>query len=565
MASDPDPIENLDPKCTWTWKSGYQKSCKFYDFENCADPTWPTLCPVRTIRSVSGCVKYWCPDKSYQVEEAQVFSSSTTTEQALVEPQNSYSRHESHEGNGPLNVALAVLGTAFVCAAVGVIGMRVWNKMRLSRRRYISEQFLELGRFFKRVLWLFAPLFVCLLFPLILLIFGFFKAKRAFKSYLVQKRKRTADWSPPKQSPSMQMFSGFHSTEHSSAFRNDPDPTRPTSGTRLYPALSVISGELVDDPPAESLVLPDVPNHEPSFEVRHEWSLRALMSRTVRKFFGVFRPVAAAPAVVEPIGSPPIRFGPSGSAFPLLSDLSENARPSGSPCTGKRPLPTLPPSQSSPSGQPLASPSGQPSTPSPSGQPLPALPASPPGNPSPTLDHVYENAPYRFRSKCARRLVFEAEMKSLGKNPFTCPLARSTPVPSESCDSSDFGTACSFSSLSDLDEEVAEPVYENLDVTGRFNRLMARKTSFPDGVVAEPEPNPGNKSSDSIPDGELTGKMKDLLERSKARRAAEAEAQASLDAAEAEAKKHLHWERMNRLHGIDVKNVLSKRLRDRKK
>jgi len=186
-----DPIANLHPECTWTWKSGYQKSCIIYDFDNCATPTWPTACPVLSRGSSNGCIKYWCPNESGFGGST---SSTSTDEGSLLKPPNISRAPE------PLDFPWATVCAIFVPGIMALLSFVVWHKILNNYQRYrVSQNALELKNLLVRVGWCLSPLFVCLLFPLILFASLLYFVcheyiRKPLRSRWLDSRKRSDSW-----------------------------------------------------------------------------------------------------------------------------------------------------------------------------------------------------------------------------------------------------------------------------------------------------------------------------------------------------------------------------------
>jgi len=60
IASKKGPAR-LHPRCSRSWKPGFVRNCKIYDFESCSDPDWPLTCPFEVKEVRQGCMRYMCP------------------------------------------------------------------------------------------------------------------------------------------------------------------------------------------------------------------------------------------------------------------------------------------------------------------------------------------------------------------------------------------------------------------------------------------------------------------------------------------------------------------------
>ena len=248
---DVDPVDNLDPRCSWSWKSGYQRACTFYDFEHCENPRWPTSCPVLSVRSSSGCVKYWCPDQNGgQLVTTSTPTSSTEVFSTTMTPENGFPVDYSQL----TPTAKTLLVIMFVLTILWAIGSVIWKRMlRQYQKDRILDNLKELGLFFARLLYCFLPLLVCLLFPLITLIYGAYRGWRnLYSATVLNRRKRPGDWTPtrPPQSPSLPGFSGFHTTVASPSGTGEP--------TNLHDQVTLPSQVTLDHQHQVAIMHPEV-------------------------------------------------------------------------------------------------------------------------------------------------------------------------------------------------------------------------------------------------------------------------------------------------------------------
>lgn len=507
MESDPDPIDNLDPLCSWKWKSGHQKACTFYDFENCKNPTWPTSCPVLSVTASSGCVKYWCPEQEPgQVEfssstttsstSTTTSSTSTTTDTSIIEPGSGFDYPFDLSFPGTY-VPLIVVGTLILLSVVGIVVGCIWKRLlRQKQRDNFIELLLELGRFFKRLFWIFLPCIVCALFPLIVLCYGLYRACRTLYSHcILDKRKRSADWEAPvamtPQAPSqeMQMFSGFHTTisgTPSASVPNNPTPGQVRTGDEV----AILLPEAPQQPPDRSLSLKSQVSWNGqvflAFETCWKWC-----SECCRWLSGASAATSASTSAAA-----------LQDSNILWSSTSRNGT---LPGPSSNPNPTGEPLASSPPGIPSASNhSGEPSAPSTSPSSHPGNPSAGPRDPDLTppaspQGPSYHETTHRYKSKFARKLFGQNEDTLEDDFSFDIVNAvqstRTSSFFDEGSSRSEEGNSRFETAPDQTSSQSSSSGYTAMHVTSRFNALIGHPTSS----------------------NNLTGRLEEMVERFKTR------------------------------------------------